>query len=292
MKTWRLFGSVVVAATVAALSAQCGDESGPCSGVACSDHGRCFTQGAERFCECDRPEWGAGPDLTCVLCPPSTPCSCMSCNGHGTCVVVGEEGFCNCDPGYHEFRGNCLPDTATDADVGDVAPEDVGGEVRDEAGEGRDEAGEVRDEAGDEGGDEGGEVGPVCGNGVVEPGESCERGDTTGCTNCGHRNCRSDCSGYDSCTGMGICNPGDVWPTGNCGTMTCWEDCTFPFADIHCDPPGPCSISQSSICGSCGGDPCYRTCPGTQDCSYKGSTLGCTWDACVPTGGACSAWVC
>ena len=53
MTTWRLSGIVVVAATLAGLLAQCGDESAPCTGVSCSNHGRCFAYSGERYCECD-----------------------------------------------------------------------------------------------------------------------------------------------------------------------------------------------------------------------------------------------
>jgi hypothetical protein len=275
----------LVAACTVLSQGGCGGEGDMCARIECSDHGTCYVDlPSLAICRCDS---GYHND-TLVFCEPNDPvdpCRGVTCTGHGTCVRVADQPTCHCDDGYHPSEREptvCLRDSL------DAVARDDG-----ETGDVRDEAGEEGDGTVDEAGDAEAEVGPVCGNGVVESGEACERGQSTGCQNCGHQDCRSDCSDFDStCLDQGRCNPGEVWSYGECGTMTCWVDCTFPWADVHCGASRSCSRSESSVCGRCGTDLCFRSCPGTQACTDKGSMIGCTFDACVVTGAGCTGWRC
>jgi cysteine-rich repeat protein len=90
---------------------------------------------------------------------------------------------------------------------------------------------------------------PVCGNGVVDPGEECDDGNTNN-----NDSCRNNCT-LPKC-GDGIKDPNEECDDGNTNNNDeCRNDCTLPYCGDsikdpgeECDPPGPSTTCTSGTC--------------------------------------------
>jgi hypothetical protein len=116
------------------LVAACGgpSESGdPCSGVTCSFHGFCVTDGISPYCACDSGFHPVG--LACAANNPDDPCDGVDCSSHGACRVDAGFPVCDCDPGYapDPSRLHCLPsgDPPADAGTDDADADDADAEA-------------------------------------------------------------------------------------------------------------------------------------------------------------------
>jgi hypothetical protein len=192
---------------------------------------------------------------------------------------------CDCNDGFVPSGPeplNCVPD------LRDGGGPDDG---RDDGGEGGGEAAEGADgDVGDGSGDDGAETGPVCGNGVRETGEACERGDYRDCEMCGKEYCNTDCRDYGSCTEQGRCDPATDpgWNSGDCGRTECVDGCYYV---LRCETtPESCTVVQTSFCGYCGAAPCFQDCPGRRQCTAE--SYECNWGGCILTGDPCGAYRC
>lgn len=177
---------------------------------------------------------------------------------------------------------------------------------------------QVSDDAGTDGGgvDGGGQTDPVCGDGVIDTGESCD-GTALGGRTCadegfesGTLRCASDCT-FDTSTCEEepgpMCGDGAVNGTEECdgtelGGATC-ESEGFDGGTIACS--GTCEL-DTSACFSCGDgivngtEECDGTDLGGATCESRGFTGGtlacdasCTFDetACTSTPAPASVWI-
>ncbi len=185
----------------------CGDDSGssdPCKDVDCSGHGRCaVTTEDTAVCLCDPGYRSEG--LACV--EETDPCAGVACSGHGSCAVQDGEPVCVRDEGYHAQGLECLSDENPCEGVdctghGSCVVQDGLAVCVCDEGYHAEGLECVEDEPQ-----------PVCGNGVIEPGEDCEAGNLNGMTcadlnfsggqlDC--TNCRFDTSG---CVGTNTDSP-------------------------------------------------------------------------------------
>ncbi|MBN2360499.1 MAG: hypothetical protein JXR83_13675 [Deltaproteobacteria bacterium] len=97
---------VFVLAATASCRAGYQSPSHPCSGVTCSDRGRCAQRGDAALCICDPGFAAQGLDCVTV----ADPCSGTDCSGHGRCGIFDDAARCLCDDGYAELDGGgCGP---------------------------------------------------------------------------------------------------------------------------------------------------------------------------------------
>ncbi|MBI5502389.1 MAG: FG-GAP repeat protein [Deltaproteobacteria bacterium] len=159
------------------------------------------------------------------------------------------------------------------------------------------------------------EVGPLCGNGTIDPGEDCEGDDlqacTTGCGTTGTSACLACtwtacappvevCNGSDDdcddatdedfeCAAFGL--EGCVTTCGSSGTRVCtdacaWEECQPPAEECNgadddcddvCDDGFECCAGESGDCTTTCGSVGSRSCD-----------AACGWQECVPPVEACN----
>jgi cysteine-rich repeat protein len=162
------------------------------------------------------------------------------CDWFGSTPVEPSDGFETDDPA----------DGADEADTAEIPADQAGDEdpVTDFPADSRDPVEETFDSPD--------EIGPqVCGNGMVEPPEVCDDGNTV-TEYCG-RNCLADCSLYEGLCGDGASNPGEACDDGNDDSM---DACTTS-----------CTLNNRTV-----GSPCRCTGPGCSSMDFTaGSIQGC-----------------
>lgn len=132
-----------------------------------------------------------------------------------------------------------------------------------------------------------------CGNGTVEPGETCETGQTSPCAEgSGSMPCKRDCSGWVDITCVAYLD----LATGLAWSREVYEDVTYAEASLRCqNRPGgrwwlpqvrellmlptcsldACGVGPSCVESSCrDSEACRCSCGGAQSCPYPGGLAG------------------
>jgi cysteine-rich repeat protein len=131
---------------------------------------------------------------------------------------------------------------------------------------------------------------PACGNGIVEPGEQCDDGNTSS-GDCCDSSCQFEgfggpcddgnaCTIGDTCDGSGQCLAGSNAPDG-----TACDDGLFCNGADQCDNSGQCSVHAGDPC--VGGAECNQTCNEDADNCFDPVDTPCGDDGLVCTGDAC-----
>jgi len=93
LKDTRGFHLLAALALVLAAGCKGTDDTSPCDGIGCGEHGDCAVVDGRATCLCDE---GYTPyELGCV----TDPCTSSPCV-HGTCTPDGTNAICTCDAGY------------------------------------------------------------------------------------------------------------------------------------------------------------------------------------------------
>jgi cysteine-rich repeat protein len=257
-----------------------------CSGGICSVHaGNPCVGGAECNANCNEAAENCFALVGAPCADDGNVCTGAECNGAGTCVHPHLPGPCDdgddCTQDDACFAGNCQGYSLCGNGTVDT------------------QCGETCEPPNDEFCDETCGIVAVCGNGVIEPGEQCDDGNTLG-GDCCDAVCQLT---IGPCTDDNACTTGDVCtPLGCVGTPL---DCSYLDSGCtsgQCDPQngechsvnvnegGPCDDGDScsandvciaGICSSCGNDVVDSACGETCDPPAAGS--------CDPT---CLAVVC
>ncbi len=116
-----------------------------------------------------------------------------------------------------------------------------------------------------------------CGNGQVDPGESCDDGNFVpgdGCSpSCQLEDCSPAQCPFGCCDPSGVCLPGTQDQSCGLGGLGC-QDCTISpdqaCQEQQCEELGPCVVDEVQDCGNCG----TRTCQPDESwglCEAQGS---------------------
>jgi hypothetical protein len=292
----RAAASTLAAAVlvVAAAVPSCTDarKDDPCTGVTCSFHGFCISDGIAPFCSCER---GFHPEnVRCVPNNPDDPCDGVRCNDHGTCRVDAGLPICDCEPGFGSDPSGllCLSTIAgadADADGDGDGEAEAEADAEEDAGDPDDAPTDVPadDGAFDDGDtsdvpvaeDGGAETDGGCtGPGDCDDGIPCtvDRCDSGGCSHtpsdtlcaddgipCTAEVCNPALGGCVSRPEDAACDDGVDCTTGACSPTT---GCTFTPIDARCDDGIACSVDSCDPAGGCRHTASDAACPPASRC--------------------------